>query len=386
MSDEFKTAHLESDSRFSYTITETGENGVLIRFKGVLDNHTAGDLLDSISSEISGRSPRTAAVDLSEVTYMDDYGAAAVHHIKRITGTVGDTFQIREPYPENGRELLDDPVFDGKQPELLEKKRRLGPLITRLGETTIEETKHLGFLLVFIGSVVMAFVKIGANPKKLRIGDTIDHMEKTGVAALPIIALISFLLGSIMAFMAAIQFRQFGAGLYVASLVGFAMVSELGPIMTAIVVSGRSGSAYAAEIGTMKIYEEIDALTTMGFDPTLFLAAPRLIAAFIVVPILTLFSNLFAIFGGLMVGVLMLDLSAVTYIRETVEVLSLKEMAWGTGKSAVFAVLIALIGCLQGFRASGGAAAVGNAATSAVVRSIFFIILFDSLFAVIRSL
>lgn len=385
MTDSDKAAYSNSDSRVSCQISETGENGVLISFSGKLDIHTAGEALESLASAINGNFFRQVAVDLSRVEYMDDYGAAAVHHIKRITRTSGDAFRIQAPYPETGGELLNHPVFETKRPAPRSRRSRLTPLIIRLGETAIEETRHLGFLFVFIGSVVMAFLKVCTNPKGLRIGDTIDHMEKTGVAALPIVALISFLLGSIMAFMASIQFRQFGAGVYVASLVGFAMVSELGPIMTAIVVSGRSGSAYAAEIGTMKIYEEIDALITMGFDPTLFLAIPRLIAAVMVVPILTLFSNLFAIFGGMLVGVLMLDLSAVTYIRETVEVLSLKEMAWGTGKSAVFAGLIALIGCLQGFRASGGAAAVGNAATSAVVRSIFFIILFDSLFAVIRS-
>ncbi|HAO21819.1 MAG TPA: hypothetical protein DCQ37_15950, partial [Desulfobacteraceae bacterium] len=196
---------------------------------------------------------------------------------------------------------------------------------------------------------------------------------------------ISFLLGLIMAFMSSIQFRQFGASIYVASLVAFAMVSELGPIMTAIVVAGRSGSAFAAEIGTMKISEEIDALSTMGFDPILFLAIPRLIAAVVMVPLLALFSNLFAISGGMMVGVFMLNLTPNTYIKQTLVALTLKEVIWGMGKSGVFAGLIAGIGCMRGFQAKGGASAVGNAATSAVVSSIFLIILFDSIFAVIRS-
>jgi phospholipid/cholesterol/gamma-HCH transport system permease protein len=163
------------------------------------------------------------------------------------------------------------------------------------------------------------------------------------------------------------------------------MVSELGPIMTAIIVAGRSGSAYAAEIGTMKISEEIDALFTMGFDPTLFLALPRIIASLIVVPVLTLFSDLFAITGGLMVGVFLLDLTPGNYIDHTVKTLSLFEVMWGLFKSGVFAVLIAWTGCLRGFQARGGASAVGDAATSAVVTSIFLIILCDSFFAVFRS-
>ncbi len=210
-------------------------------------------------------------------------------------------------------------------------------------------------------------------------------MKKTGVDALPIVALISFLLGLVMAFTSSLQLQQFGASIYVASLVSIAMVSELGPIMTAIVVAGRSGSAFAAEIGTMKISEEIDALFTMGFNTTIFLAVPRIIACIIVVPILTLFSDLFAISGGLMVGVFMLDLSTTSYINQTMETLTLFEVMWGLGKSFVFAALIAWIGCLRGFQTRGGADSVGNAATSAVVSSIFLIILFDSIFAVLRS-
>ncbi|EFK96894.1 ABC transporter, permease protein [sediment metagenome] len=210
-------------------------------------------------------------------------------------------------------------------------------------------------------------------------------MEKAGVNAVPIVALISFLLGLVIAFMSSLQLEQFGANLYVASLVSIAMVSELGPIMTAIVVAGRSGSAFAAEIGTMKISEEIDALFVMGFDPTLFLAVPRILASIVVVPLLTLFSDIFAIAGGLVVGVLILDLTTSSYITQTMKVLTLFEVVWGMSKSAVFALIISWVGCLRGFQTRGGADAVGNAATSAVVSGIFLIILFDSMFAVGRS-
>jgi phospholipid/cholesterol/gamma-HCH transport system permease protein len=163
------------------------------------------------------------------------------------------------------------------------------------------------------------------------------------------------------------------------------MVSELGPIMTAIVVAGRSGSAFAAEIGTMQISEEVDALFVMGLDPTLFLAIPRIIASIIVVPLLTLFSDLFAIAGGLVVGVFILDLSMTSFLNQVIKTLTLFEVSWGIMKSIVFALIISWIGCLRGFQTRGGADAVGNAATSAVVSSIFLIILFDSIFAVVRS-
>ena len=213
----------------------------------------------------------------------------------------------------------------------------------------------------------------------------ITYMKQTGVDALPVVGMISFLLGLIIAFMSSIQFKQFGANIYVASLVAFSMVSELGPIMTAIVIAGRSGSAYAAEIGTMKVSEEVDALFAMGFNPTVFLVIPRMIASLIVVPILTIFADISAICGGLVIGVFMLDLSPNTYITETIEVLTIQDFCWGFLKSIVFAVLISMIGCLRGFRATGGAASVGKAATSAVVASIFMIIFFDSIFAVMRS-
>ena len=208
-------------------------------------------------------------------------------------------------------------------------------------------------------------------------------MEKIGVDALPIVCLISFLLGLIMAFMSSVQLRQFGANIYVASLVSLAMVRELGPIMTAIIVAGRSGSAFAAEIGTMKISEEVDALFTMGFDPTRFLVLPKLVASLITVPILTLFSSIFAILGGLVVGVLMLDLTSNAYITQTIKTLTIFDVLLGFLKSGVFALLITLVGCLRGFQVRGGAAAVGQATTSAVFSSIFLIILSDYIFAVI---
>jgi phospholipid/cholesterol/gamma-HCH transport system permease protein len=183
--------------------------------------------------------------------------------------------------------------------------------------------------------------------------------------------------------MSSVQLKQFGANIYVASLVSLAMARELGPIMTAIIVAGRSGSAFAAEIGTMKISEEVDALFTMGFETTRFLVIPRIIATVLVVPVLTLFSDLFAIGGGLVVGVYMLDLTASAYIAQTVKTLTLFDVFLGFLKSGVFGLLIAWIGCLRGFQVSGGPASVGKAATSAVVSSILLIIVSDSIFSVI---
>ncbi len=363
----------------SYEITEKDNGNIFILFKGRIDVETSGFLLKSLSPIVQSGASVTA--DLENITYFDDFGALLLFELKQL---VNGNFRIIN-INEKAKAILSQVNFDALEKCVPIKKRRSVNMILRIGETTITEVSSIKFMIAFIGSLILSLLHVFLHPKSLRMDDTITHMEKTGADALPIVALISFLLGLIMAFMSSMQFRQFGAGIYVASLVAFAMVSELGPIMTAIVVAGRSGSAFAAEIGTMKISEEIDALFTMGFDPVRFLAVPRLIASVIVVPLLTLFSNLFAISGGLVVGIFMLDLTPNTYIKQTIEVLTITEVLWGTGKSAIFAVLIAWVGCLRGFQAQGGASAVGNAATSAVVTSIFLIILFDSIFAVIRA-
>jgi phospholipid/cholesterol/gamma-HCH transport system permease protein len=236
--------------------------------------------------------------------------------------------------------------------------------------------------ITFSGILLLELMAAFFHPKSVRWKDVLSYMRRAGVDGLPIVGLISFLLGLIIAFMSSLQLKQFGANMYVASLVAIAMVRELGPIITAILVTGRSGSAFAAEIGTMKVNEEVDALVTMGFNPIRFLAIPKVMAAVVVVPILTLFSDLFAITGGLVVGVLGLDLTIRTYADLTSWALTISDVIISMVKSAVFAILIAGIGCERGFRVSGGAEAVGKATTSAVVSGLFLIIVTDSVFAI----
>ena len=208
-------------------------------------------------------------------------------------------------------------------------------------------------------------------------------MKRAGVDGLPIVSLISLLLGLILAFMSSLQLKQFGAGIYVASLVGVAMVRELGPIMTAILVAGRSGSAFAAEIGTMIVNEEVDALAVMGFDTTRFLIVPKVIASMLVVPLLSLYASIFGILGGMIIGVTGLDLSVYTYAKQTMDSIDTFGVVSSLIKAAVFAMIIAGIGCQRGTQVRGGAEAVGAATTSAVVSAIFLIIVCDSAFAII---
>jgi phospholipid/cholesterol/gamma-HCH transport system permease protein len=355
-----------------------------IFFHGRLDVETASGIFQSLNAELNSKKPSQLRLDLSDVSYMDDYGAIILYDLKHIFNIADENFKIHSVSDQFNEILSTIGQIVEIKPSSTPASHQTN-FIIQLGEKTIISANSLKFFVAFIGSIFLALTRMVKKPKSLRLDDVVWHMKTTGVNALPVVALISGLLGLIMAFMSSLQLKQFGANLYVASLVSLAMVSELGPIMTAIVVAGRSGSAFAAEIGTMKISEEIDALFTMGFDPVLFLVIPRLFAAIIVIPILTIFADIFAIAGGLLIGITMLNLTTGTYIAQTIKTLTLFEFCWGLSKSFVFSILIAGVGCLRGFQAKGGASAVGHAATSAVVTSIFLIILFDSLFAVIRS-
>jgi phospholipid/cholesterol/gamma-HCH transport system permease protein len=367
-----------------YSIYENRDGEFTVHFHGKLDVRSSAGIIKELIPEIDLLSPASFTADLEEITYIDDFGLILLIELKKAVKNKKGSFTIKD-----ARNIAQD-IFSINDSDLNDSSVKHGTkkshgIVIRFGESVINNVSNFKIFVSFIGSVLFSFYHVIRHPGSLRIGDTILCMEKTGVNAVPIVALISFLLGLVISFMSSLQLQQFGANIYVASLVAIAMVSELGPIMTAIVVAGRSGSAFAAEIGTMKISEEIDALFVMGFDPTLFLAIPRILASVIVVPLLTLFSNIFAIAGGLVVGVFILDLTITTYITQTLKVLTLFEVVWGISKSIVFALLISWVGCLRGFQTRGGADAVGNAATSAVVSGIFLIILFDSLFAVGRS-
>jgi len=367
-----------------YTLSGDGEGVFTVHFHGKLDVSSSAGIIKELIPEINSLSLTSLTADLDDISYLDDFGLIILIELKKVIKNKNSSFSMNDTRNMAENILsLNESDFD-KSPVSAKPKKSYGVVI-RFGETVIKSASNFKILVSFIGSVLFAFVHVFRHPGSLRVDDTILCMEKTGVNAVPIVALISFLLGLVISFMSSLQLQQFGANLYVASLVAIAMVSELGPIMTAIVVAGRSGSAFAAEIGSMKISEEIDALFVMGFDPTLFLAIPRILASVIVVPLLTLFSNIFAIAGGLVVGVFILDLTISSYITQTIKVLTLFEVVWGMSKSIIFAILISWVGCLRGFQTRGGADAVGNAATSAVVSGIFLIILFDSMFAVGRS-
>ncbi len=207
-------------------------------------------------------------------------------------------------------------------------------------------------------------------------------VEQAGVDAFPIIALIGILLGLILAFQSAMPMRRFGADIFVADLLGLAMLREMGPLITAIILAGRSGSAFAAELGTMKVREEIDALSTMGLEPVRFLVLPRVLAAVAVTPLLTMFANLFGLIGGAVV-MRSLGFPLVTYINQILSAVTITDLAGGLVKSLVYGIVVAAIGCLRGLQTASGASAVGQSTTSAVVSGIVLIAIVDGVFAVL---
>lgn len=216
--------------------------------------------------------------------------------------------------------------------------------------------------------------------KKIRLNATISEMVKAGYNSVPIVAVISFFVGIILALQSAIQLKRFGALIYVADAVGISITRELGPILTAIIIAGRSGSAYAAEIGSMKAAEEVNALISMGINPIRFLVVPKLIALMLMAPALTLFFDVIGIFGGLLISMAVLDTNPSTYFQETINALHMKDIMTGLVKAWSFGAAITIVGSYQGFKVEGGAEEVGRRTTASVVASIFLVIVFDLFF------
>jgi phospholipid/cholesterol/gamma-HCH transport system permease protein len=362
---------------------ESGKEGELtLSPSGRIETENLHFFLSETEAILLEKAPRKLVVDLSEIEYLDSAGAFGLIQLEDRTKVRAIPFRFINVTDEAKRimALIDRKALTMKP---LASEKRSGNLIEQVGDASLKILNDFTSVMTFLGDLLTALFYSLLHPRSVRWEDVLFYMKRAGVEGLAIVGLINFLLGLIIAFMSSLQLKQFGANIYVASLVGVAMVSELGPIMTAIIVAGRSGSAFAAEIGTMKVNEEVDALVAMGFDPIRFLAVPKVLAAMIVVPILTLYADFFGVGGGLVVGVLGLDLTVYTYVQETMKVISITAIVKSLIKSVVFAAMIAGIGCQRGFQVRGGAEAVGALTTSAVVAAIFLTIVIDSAFAVL---
>jgi phospholipid/cholesterol/gamma-HCH transport system permease protein len=355
--------------------------GVLgVKIIGRLDSMSTGNIWRKTNLELDRTSPKHVIVDASEIEYCDGSGIGYLFGLRQRLGKKGGDLKIRGLH-EEFQQLLD--LFE---PSQLEESPKIQAgavsFFEKIGRSTCRICEEAHTFVEFVGETGMALLKSMLNPKQVRWKDAFLVAETAGVNALPVITLIGFLMGLIMAFQAAIPMRQFGAVIYVANLVGLSMVRELGPLMTAIVLAGRSGSAFAAELGTMKVNEEIDALITMGLDPVRFLVVTRMLAAVIMTPLLTLFADLIGVMGGSIV-LLSLGYSFATYFRQIFSMVTYVDLIGGLVKSIVFGLLVAGIGCLRGLQTEIGASAVGESTTRAVVGGIVLIVVTDGIFSVV---
>ncbi len=284
--------------------------------------------------------------------------------------------------PDGARRLL-DLAFTVAEREGARRHVERKHFFARAGENVIEVAEGGKDLLTFTGELVLSFGRYARGTATYLRSDLMQYIQEAGAEAFAIVSVISFLIGMIFAFVGVMQLNTFGAGIYTADLVAVAMVREMAPIMTAIVMAGRTGAAYAAQLGTMKVNEEIDALETLGMQPIDFLVTPRVIALVLMMPLLTMYGSLMGILGGLAVGVTMLDISLVQYVAQSVGAVELNSLFGGLFKSIVYGSLVALAGCQQGMACGNSALAVGQSTTKAVVMGIVLIVVSASVLTVI---
>ena len=354
--------------------------GLSFTFKGRLDSTTTAVAWRRSLEALTHKPPGRLVVDASGIDYCDGSGIGLLFELRRRQLNADGRFELRGLKPQFQRQF---DIFDPSDfKEFEEVRHDFSSTTEELGRAAYGIYKDIGTLIAFVGELTFKLTKVLFNPRQLRWREAFYVAETTGVNALPIVLLTSFLVGLIISFQAAIPMKIFGATIYVANLIGVAMFRELGPLMTAIVLAGRSGSAFAAELGTMKVNEEIDALTTMGLDPVKFIVVPRVIAAVFMTPLLTIFANLIGVIGGAVV-MLSLGFTLTTYYNQVLSSVTFGDFLGGLAKSVVFGLLIAGIGCLRGLQTGKGASAVGESTTTAVVSGIVLIIVTDGIFSVL---
>jgi phospholipid/cholesterol/gamma-HCH transport system permease protein len=358
---------------------------------GVLLVEIAGDWLDraslpgisAVEGELSGESVKALAFDTGALGRWDSALLVRILALHDVCAKAKIEFRATT-LPEGLAKLI---ALSQAVPEKADAARKevVPTFLQRVGESGLEVWTGGAGMLSFLGESVVASLKMVRGRAQFRWSDTFLVMQQCGPEALGIVALINFLIGMILAFVGATELTQFGASIYTADLVAVAAVREMACIMTGIIICGRTGAAFAAQLGTMKVNQEIEAFQTFGISPFEFLVLPRMLALVLMMPLLCLFADLIAIAGGFFVSTLMLDVSPVLYLDRTVEAIRLPAFLLGIFKGGFFGVIVALTGCLRGMQCGTNAAAVGQATTSAVVTGITWIIATDGLFAIICS-
>jgi phospholipid/cholesterol/gamma-HCH transport system permease protein len=365
------------------TVSDAADGSLELRLAGRLDAYSIAGVWSQARSKVESNRERRIVIDASAVDYCDGGGVAMLVDLLRQERPASAPVVVRGLKHEF-QTLLDQFDPASLRAPAAPPAEQLHA-VEEVGREALNVRRDLVTQIAFVGETSSAIWYAIRNPHRVRWKDVWYTCEQVGVNALPIVALISFLIGLIIAFQSAVPMRQYGAELFVADLVALAILRELGPLMTAILLAGRSGAAFAAEIGTMKVNEELNALTTMGLDPVRFLVVTRILAALLMVPLLTLFADIIGILGGA-VTMVSFNIPILTYLREVDTLVDVKDLWAGLAKAPAFAILIAGIGCLRGLQTQSGASAVGISATRAVVSGIILLVIVDGIYAFIYYL
>ena len=328
---------------------------------------------------LKGEMPKRVKIEVDQVEKWDSSLLLFLFDVQqwcRVAGTYFDQSGL----PDKTKEMLSQL---SRSHETSVPFDRTDNLFIAVGDATYNAWLRLKEILAFVGECVISTVRLVKNPRKFRWCDCLEEMQQCGAMALPIVSLISILVGMTLAYTGALILRQYGGDIYVADLVGITMVREMGALMTGIVLSGRTGAAFAAHLGNMKANEEIDAFQTLGISPVDFLVMPRLIALGLMMPLLSLYANCLGILGGMVIALSLLEIPPAAFWVEMLTIVDMSDVMAGVIKATTFGVIIGLAGCLRGLQAERSAAGVGQAVTSAVVTAILFIIIADAAYAVV---
>jgi phospholipid/cholesterol/gamma-HCH transport system permease protein len=326
-----------------------------------------------------------ARIDLGALEALDTAGAWLLCHIRDGLAERGWQVELAHADPTRSALLAEIQRLKSQPATPPPRINPLVRLLARLGRSTVSACNEASRLLSFYGETIVTLGRLALHPSRLRVPSLVHHLDQTCINALPVIGLIAFLIGIVMTYQGADQLRLFGAEIFTVDLVAISTLREIGIVLTALVVAGRSGSAFTAQIGMMKVNEEIDALRALGVDPIEVLVLPRLLALMIALPLLAFFADMVALFGGGLMSALILDISPEQYINRLSEAIWPRTFWIGIIKAPVFAFLIAMVGCYEGLAVEGSAESVGRKTTLSVVVAIFLVIVFDAIFSVVFS-
>ncbi len=372
-----------ADSGASVDAREAGGE-LVIGLKGAWTVRSVAGL-DERMAAIRPGSARRARFDLSGLITVDSAGAWLIARTRGALAAGGIEVKL-EAADERQKALIDKVLAAGlPEPHGRLPHHYMVDILACTGSAVIGALKVARDMLGFFGALVIGFLRLFVEPRRIRFVSLISHIEHTGLNAMPIIGLISFLIGIVLAYQGADQLRRFGAEIFTVNLVGVSVLREMGILLTSIIVAGRTGSAFTAQIGTMQVNEEVDALRTLGLDPLDVLVLPRVIALVIALPLLTFYSDILALLGGGVACVTLLGMSLQQFVTQLQAAVTMTHFLVGLSKAPVFAAIISMVGCFEGLRVTGSAESVGRLTTKSVVEALFLVIVFDAFFSVLFS-